>query len=92
MKTTMLKRLCRLEERTGIGSPEAIEHTRRLFEALERGRRRAAEARARGECPAMTDEGSRNYPSGLTRVEILHLGRQRARERSSGIGGRPWDR
>ena len=86
---TIVKRLCRLEERSGLGSPEAIERTRRLFEALERGLRRVAEAQARGECPPMTDEDSRNYPSGLTRVEILLLGRQRARERSSEIGGRP---
>ena len=82
---TMLKRLCRLEERTGIGSPEAIERTRRLCEALERGLRRVAEAEGRGECAPITDEDERTYPSGLTRVEILHLGRQRARERSAQV-------
>jgi hypothetical protein len=97
---TIVKRLCRLEERSGLGSPEAIERTRRLFEALERGRRRVAEAEARGECAPITDEDERTYPSGLTRVEILHLGRQRARERSTQVcapgslapaesGGRP---
>src|SRR5258706_7996847 len=96
----IFKRLCRLEEQRGIGNPDAIEQTRRLFEGLAAGRRRVAEARARGKCHSMTDEGYQNYPSGLTRVEILHLGRQRARERSiqadaarslamAEIGGRP---
>jgi hypothetical protein len=94
----IFKRLCRLEEQRGIGNPDAIEHMQRLIEGLEAGRRRVAEARARGEYHQMTDGDDREYPPGLTRVEILHLGRERARERSIQVwaarslapaGGRP---
>ena len=82
----IFKRLCRLEEQRGIGNPDAIEHTRRLIVGLEAGRRRVAEARARGECDSPPpDEDDWKNLVGLTRVEILNRGRQRARERSAQV-------
>jgi hypothetical protein len=78
---TIIQRLCRLEERSGIGNPDAIEQTRRLIEGLEAGRRRAAEARARVECDYQgPDEDGWKSLVGLTRVEILQRGRQRGSE------------
>ncbi|MGA2270889.1 MAG: hypothetical protein ABSH44_20660 [Bryobacteraceae bacterium] len=83
---TIIRRLCRLEERSGIGNPDAIEQTRRLIEELEAGRRRAAEVRARVECDyRRPEEDDWESLVGLTRVEILERGRQRARERSAQV-------
>ena len=62
------------------------EEDRRLWQRLEAGRRRVAEARARGECeeppPAdsVPDAGHRRKAiSGRTIIERLQRGRQRAR-------------
>src|ERR1035437_8448091 len=83
---TIIRRLCRLEERSGIGNPDAIEHERRLIEELEAGRRRAAEVRARVGCDYQgPDEDDWESLVGLTRVEILERGRQRAREGGSEV-------
>jgi hypothetical protein len=72
---TIIRRVCRLEERSGIGNPDAIEQTRRLIEELEAGRRRAAEARARVECdyrrPDEDDWESPTCPNAAAGVTLL---------------------
>jgi hypothetical protein len=75
------RRLVKLERRVGPGPND--ERVLKLFAALEAGRRRAAESRERG------DQGEdflhhKERPSvrGMSRVEVLQLGRERARERA----------
>jgi hypothetical protein len=74
---TLMKRLCRLE-RLG-GGPEAVERNRRLLEALEQGRQRAAAVRPEGR-QGEEYEARRNSLVGLSRVDILIRGRERARQ------------
>jgi hypothetical protein len=74
------RRLRKLEEAFRL-LPET-EEERLLKQRLEEGRQRVAEARARGELDAGCEQGP--IPQGLNVVEILQLGRQRARERSCG--------
>ena len=73
---TLMKRLCRLE-RLG-GGPEAVERNRRLLEALAQGRQRAAAVRPEGRRGEY--EARRNSLVGLSRVDILIRGRERARQ------------
>jgi hypothetical protein len=74
---TLMKRLCRLE-RLG-GGPEGAEQNRRLMEALEEGRQRAAAVRPEGR-QGEEYEARKNSLLGLSRVEILMRGRERARQ------------
>ena len=83
---TINRRLRKLEE--GFGLVPETEDDRRLRERLEAGRRRVAEARARGECGGPVGEAIRsetvNLRRGMTVVDILILGRERARQQSGG--------
>jgi hypothetical protein len=71
----IIRRLRRLEDRFGTVETE---HTRQLLAQLEAGRRRVAEWRAREGLPP--EEPDKEDLSGLTIVEILHWGRERAHQ------------
>ena len=71
----IIRRLRRLEDR--FGTVETV-HTRQLLAQLEAGRRRVAEWRAREGLPP--EEPDKEDLSGLTIAEILHRGRERARQ------------
>jgi len=73
---TITRRLLRLENGLGLG-PET-ESERRLHARIEEGRRRVADARARGDLPPLdTADNQREDVSGLTVTEILNRGRAR---------------
>ena len=72
------RRIRRLEEAFRL-LPET-EEEKQLKQWMEAGRRRLVEAVARGELEAVPEPEP--IPPGLSLVEILLLGRQRARERS----------
>ena len=72
---TIARRLQKLEHGFRLG-PET-ESERQLRAQIEEGRRRVAEARARGVLPPETSENDREDLSGLSIEEILHRGRAR---------------
>ena len=84
---TINRRLRKLEE--GFGLVPETEDDRRLRERLEAGRRRLAAARASGEYSGPAGQGQvpdradseRKAISGMTMIEILQQGRERARAR-----------
>jgi hypothetical protein len=87
---TIARRLRKLEE--GLGLLPETEEDRRLWERLEAGRRRMAEARGSGEYdegPVPQDQArgrdrsDRRSFSDKTIVEILNQGRERARARAA---------
>jgi hypothetical protein len=73
---TIARCLVKLEQRVGPGPND--ERVLKLFAPLEAGRRRAAESRARGDHGDSFPECDRPSGSGMSRVEILQLGRERA--------------
>lgn len=75
-----IRRLSRLEKR--FRPPVETKASRDRFERLEAGRRRVAEAIARGEIRDPFFNEPREDHSGLTAAEILHWGRDLARRRS----------
>ena len=77
------RRLHRLEERCGLVETGESQRSRELLETL---RRRVAARRAReGYQGADIAAGEREDLSGLTVIEILQRGRERARQRTDGI-------
>jgi len=72
---TIARRLRRLEHGFRLG-PET-ESERHLRAQIEEGRRRVADARARGVLAPATSENDRDDLSGLSLEEILQRGRAR---------------
>jgi hypothetical protein len=76
MKTTITKRILKLELGAGLIETEESRRTRELVETIKR--RRAARRVREGLPPLESDEHQREDLRGLTIVEILQRGRARA--------------
>ena len=70
------RRLRRLEQNR-FGTAADIEFARQLRQRIEQGRQRVAKDRGLSEWPGPVGDDGRENLAGLSRTEILHLGRAR---------------